>query len=202
MPVILLGALGGMAAAGILGMFVGATLLALGYQIFMGWVAADQDRLTGCFLLGGERTLLQDPGFGLRQIVDIACRALSPAINDPTTAVQAIDRLTSLIATLAQRPDPSGFYLGEGDVVRVAAREPSFSRLARLAYTEISLFAAHSPQVSRRLLAAYTVLEGLTEGPRRAAIVDLRRRTLAAVDAQMPPAFLDIAREADRLGFG
>jgi predicted PurR-regulated permease PerM len=40
MPVILLGALGGMAAAGILGMFVGATLLALGYQIFMGWVAA------------------------------------------------------------------------------------------------------------------------------------------------------------------
>ena len=43
MPVILLGALGGMAAAGILGMFVGATLLALGYQIFMGWVAARED---------------------------------------------------------------------------------------------------------------------------------------------------------------
>jgi predicted PurR-regulated permease PerM len=43
MPVILLGALGGMANAGILGMFVGATLLALGYQIFMGWVAAKQE---------------------------------------------------------------------------------------------------------------------------------------------------------------
>jgi predicted PurR-regulated permease PerM len=43
MPVILLGALGGMATAGILGLFVGATLLALGYQIFMGWVAADAD---------------------------------------------------------------------------------------------------------------------------------------------------------------
>ena len=43
MPVILLGALGGMAAAGILGMFVGATLLALGYQIFMGWVATSPD---------------------------------------------------------------------------------------------------------------------------------------------------------------
>jgi predicted PurR-regulated permease PerM len=46
MPVILLGALGGMAAAGILGMFVGATLLALGYQIFMGWVAAESDAVT------------------------------------------------------------------------------------------------------------------------------------------------------------
>ena len=44
MPVILLGALGGMASSGIMGMFVGATLLALGYQIFMGWVAADPDR--------------------------------------------------------------------------------------------------------------------------------------------------------------
>jgi predicted PurR-regulated permease PerM len=43
MPVILLGALGGMATAGILGMFVGATLLALGYQLFMGWVTADPD---------------------------------------------------------------------------------------------------------------------------------------------------------------
>jgi predicted PurR-regulated permease PerM len=43
MPIILLGALGGMATAGILGMFVGATLLALGYQIFMGWVAANPD---------------------------------------------------------------------------------------------------------------------------------------------------------------
>jgi predicted PurR-regulated permease PerM len=45
MPVILLGALGGMATTGIVGMFVGATLLALGYQIFMGWVAANPDRL-------------------------------------------------------------------------------------------------------------------------------------------------------------
>ena len=52
MPVILLGALGGMATSGILGMFVGATLRALGYQIFMQWVAANPDRPTG---VGRER---------------------------------------------------------------------------------------------------------------------------------------------------
>ncbi|MBJ7455515.1 MAG: DUF2254 domain-containing protein, partial [Thermoleophilia bacterium] len=155
-----------------------------------------------CFLLGGERTLIQDPGFGLRQIVDIAARALSPAINDPTTAVQAVDRLTSLVAVLARRPDPTGFYTDGDGVVRVSAPEPGFARLAELAYTEISLFGADSPQVTRRLLAAYDVLEGLTDGARREAVDAIRRRTLAAMDAAMPAAFRDIAAHPDRLGFG
>ena len=82
------------------------------------------------------------------------------------------------------------------------APEPGFARLAALAYTEIALYGADSPQVSRRLLAAYGVLEGLTDGPRREAVADLRRRTLAAVEAAMPAAFLEVAREPDRLGFG
>ncbi len=159
-------------------------------------------RVTACFLLGGERTLIQDPGFGLRQLADIAVRALSPAINDPTTAVQAIDRITSLMATLAERPDPSGFYTGEDGVVRVRAPEPGFARLAALGYTEIALFGADSPQVSRRLLAAFGVLEGMTDGARREAVAGLHRRTLAAVEAAMPAAFLEVAREPDRLGFG
>jgi uncharacterized membrane protein len=158
--------------------------------------------VTACFLLGGERTLIQDPGFGLRQLVDIAARALSPAVNDPTTAVQAIDRITGLMATLAERPDPSGWYLGEDGAVRVRAPEPGFARLATLAYTEIALFGAGSPQVSRRLLAAFAVLEGMTEGPRREAVADLRRRTEKVVAAAMPAAFADVAHEPDRLGFG
>lgn len=159
-------------------------------------------RTIDCFLLGGERTLIQDPGFGLRQIVDIAARALSPAINDPTTAVQAIDRLTSLVAVLARRPDPTGFYTGDDGVVRVSAPEPGFTRLAELAYTEISLFGAASPQVTRRLLAAYGVLEGLTDGTRREAVDAIRRRTQAAMDDAMPEAFRDVAARPDRLGFG
>lgn len=167
-----------------------------------GPAGAPEDAVAGCFLLGGERTLIQDPGFGIRQLVDIASRALSSAINDPTTAVQAIDRLTSLLATLAQRPDPTGFYAGEDGVVRVSAPEPGFARLATLAYTEISLFGAGSPQVSRRLLAAYGVLAGLTDGARRDAVEDLHRRTLAAVEEAMSPAYLDLARQPDRLGFG
>jgi len=158
--------------------------------------------VTACFLLGGERTLIQDPGFGIRQLADIACRALSPAINDPTTAVQAIDRITDLLATLAERPDASGWYADDEGVVRVRVAEPTFDRLAELGYTEIALHGAGAPQVVRRLLAAYGVLEGLTEGPRRDAIAALRRRTLAGAEAALPAAFLDPARVPDRLGFG
>ena len=155
-----------------------------------------------CFLLGGERTLIQDPGFGLRQLVNIGCRALSPAINDPTTAVQALDRITSLMATLAERPDPSGYFLGEDGVVRVQAPEPGFARLATLAYTEIALYGAGSPQVCRRLLAAYNVLEGLTEGPRQEVIRELRRRTLVTFEDAIPAPFHGVSAEPDRLGFG
>ena len=72
------------------------------------------DEVAACFLIGGERTLIQDPGFVFRQLVDIAIRALSPAVNDPTTGVQAIDRMVDLLATVAARPDPTGWFADEG----------------------------------------------------------------------------------------
>ena len=62
------------------------------------------------FLLTNERSLLLDPGFGLRQLVDIAIRALSPAVNDPTTAVQVIDRVADLLGQIVHHPDPTGWY--------------------------------------------------------------------------------------------
>jgi uncharacterized membrane protein len=60
------------------------------------------------FLIRGERTFVQDPAFGFRQLADVAIRALSPAVNDPTTAVQAIDRISDLLAVTGGRPDPTG----------------------------------------------------------------------------------------------
>ncbi len=164
--------------------------------------AAWRARISTCFLRGGERTLIQDPGFGLRQLVDIASRALSPAINDPTTAVQAVDRITDLLTTIATRPDPSGWYADDAGAVRVGIPEPGFGRLVALGYTEIALYGAGSPQVIRRLLAAYGVLEDLVEGSRRDAVNAIRRRTLAGATAELPAAFLETASIPDRLGFG
>lgn len=110
--------------------------------------------LFGNFMVGRERTMVQDPGFALRQLVDVAGRALSPAVDDPTTAVQVIDHVVDLLATAAMRPDLGRWYTDATGVVRVRMPALEFARLARLGLTEIAVFGAGSPQVVRRLHAA------------------------------------------------
>ena len=86
---------------------------------------------------------------------------LSPAVNDPTTAVQAIDRMVDLLATVAGRPDPAGWYVDDAGVVRLRCREPSLGRMIDLAFIEVIRYGADSPQVVRRLHAAFDVLSGV-----------------------------------------
>jgi uncharacterized membrane protein len=158
--------------------------------------------VAGCFLLGGERTLIQDPGFVFRQLVDVAIRALSPAVNDPTTAVQVIDRMVDLLATVAERPDPSGWYVDDAGVVRLRCREPSLGRLIDLAFIEVIRYGADSPQVVRRLHAALDVLSVVVP-PENSDTVDELRHVLEQTRAQlMPPAFDRISEQPDRHGLG
>jgi uncharacterized membrane protein len=160
-----------------------------------------QDLLDRC-MVGGERTLVQDPGFSIRQLVDIAIRALSPAVNDPTTGVQAIDHITDLLAMFATRPDPTGCYVDADGLVRVVISEPDFSRMVTLGYTEIALFGANSPQIPRRLLAAYERLEVLVDPSRRVVLTEMRRRLLVDVRGTLPHLCDDGLMTPDRLGFG
>jgi uncharacterized membrane protein len=160
------------------------------------------DDVAACFLLGGERTLIQDPGFVFRQLVDVAIRALSPAVNDPTTAVQAIDRMVDLLAMLAQRPDPPGWYVDDGGVARLRCREPNLGRLLDLAFIEIIRYGADSPQVVRRVLAAFDVLSGLAPPAGVAAIDELRRVLATTQERLMPPGFERISARPDRHGLG
>ena len=95
------------------------------------------EHLIAALLVGGERTLLQDAAFGIRQLVDIALKALSPAVNDPYTAVMSVERLTALLAALAPRRlgdivlhDPEG-------PPRVVARFPTFADYVDLAIDQI-----------------------------------------------------------------
>ncbi len=93
--------------------------------------------VTRFLLIRGERTFVQDPAFGFRQLVDIAIRALSPAVNDPTTAVQSIDRLSDLLAVTGCRPDPTGLRVDSDGVVRVKRQLRNFEALLVLSMTEI-----------------------------------------------------------------
>jgi uncharacterized membrane protein len=107
---------------------------------------------------GGEQTMEQDLAFGFRQLVDIAQRALSPGINDPTTAVQAIDVLHDLLRRLAPRHlSPTCCFDADG-VMRVAIPELSFEGYLGLAVGQIWHFGADSVQVPQRLTQMLTDL--------------------------------------------
>lgn len=153
-------------------------------------------------LFGGERTVVQDPAFGLRQLVDTAGRALSPAINDPTTGVQALFRVVDLLSRIADRPDPTGWYAAPDGTVRVRMVEDDFERLAVLGLTEILRYGADSPQVVRALLATYDDLAAMVLPGRLPLIDALRAQCLEASAAAMPPAFVAMARTPDRMGLG
>ncbi len=108
------------------------------------------DTVRGCVHLGRSRTMYQDPLFGLRQLVDVASQALSPAINQPTTAVVVIDRLEELLLRIARRPQPTGFFVDTDGVLRLMHPEPTWAETVDLAFTEVTIYGASSPTVIRR----------------------------------------------------
>ena len=148
---------------------------------------------------GRGRTLYQDPAFGLRQLADIATQALSPAVNQPTTAVLVIDSLEDVLLQIARSPRQSGCYTDRDGTVRLVKPLPGWEDCLDLAFTEITVYGAASPQVARRLLAAYAVLEAAA-GPGHRAGLAARREELArqAADSGIGPATL----RPDPMGLG
>jgi uncharacterized membrane protein len=104
--------------------------------------------------LGAERTHHEDPAYGMRKLVDIAERSVSDPFDDPTTTVQAIDRLYECLLALSQRQFPPGRWTDEAGEVRLEARRIGWDGYVRLAFDELRLAGAGSPQVARRLRAA------------------------------------------------
>jgi uncharacterized membrane protein len=129
-------------------------------RVFGDASSLSDEELRNSVAIGHERTLDQDPMFAFRIIVDIASKALSPAINDPTTAVLAIDQLHHLLRDIGKR------YLAEGQAkdaqgqLRMIYRTPEWEDFVQLGTTEIRQYGRESIQVQRRLRA---MLEDLME---------------------------------------
>jgi len=155
------------------------------------------------FVLARQRTVDQDPAFVLRMLVDIAIRALSPAVNDPTTAVQVLDRVETLLVELAGRHPGPSIVVDDDGRARARVTAPRWSAYVELGLMEIRRYGADSPQVARRLTALYDRL-GDVAGDGERVRVDLERRLLAeAVAAAFPDAEeRRIVERADRLGLG
>ncbi|MFF5970934.1 DUF2254 domain-containing protein [Streptomyces sp. NPDC012769] len=156
--------------------------------------------------VGIERTFHQDLGFGLRQLADIALRALSPAVNDPTTAVQCLDRIVQYLAALARRPLGAVAYRDGrdgGGAVRLVRDGPGWVDLVDLGFAEIRGCAVGSPQVTRRMLAGLDDLLALVPEDRREPLLRHRVLLTELVERTVPQAAdRAFALEADRQGIG
>jgi uncharacterized membrane protein len=109
------------------------------------------EQIAACFVQGVERTIDGDVTFGLRQLVDIAERALSPGINDPSTAVQCLDQLHHLLRRLAHEPPAVGLTCDEDGVPRVVHPTVTWDEVVALALDEIRNKGADSLQVQQRM---------------------------------------------------
>ena len=120
--------------------------------------------------LGRERTLEQDPAFAFRMIIDIATKALSPAINDPTTAVIAIDQIHILLHEVGLRRLDDGFVRDHARTVRIVCHTPNWEDFVGLATTELRQFGGSSIQVVRRMRAMLENLISTLPAERSAAL--------------------------------
>src|SRR6516165_9260286 len=123
------------------------------FNLFGGARAIDEDALRGLVALGSERTLEQDPTFAFRITVDIALKALSPAINDPTTAVLAIDQLHRMLRSVGRRSLRTDEILDGTGQLRVIFRTPNWEDFVHLAFSEIRAYGGNNLQIMRRMRA-------------------------------------------------
>ena len=132
--------------------------------------------LQATFSISTHRTVEQDAAFGIRQIVDVALKALSPGINDTTTAVMCVDYLTAILARIAPRQIPSSLRYEEGEL-RVIAKGPSFESLLADSFDEIRVSAKGNVAIMLPMLGALQTIASLTARPgRRRALRDQVQR--------------------------
>lgn len=148
-----------------------------------------------CFSVGSFRTIEEDAGFGVRQIVDIALRALSPGVNDTTTAVNCADWLGAVLVRLANRRIETPFRVKDG-VVRVIAEGPTFESLLALSIDEIRQNAGANVTVLGALLGLLTRLASVVHDPARRRCVEIQTQLVAELAERRVEAMHD--REALR----
>jgi len=163
----------------------------------------DEARLRRAFAVGDERTFEQDPKYAIRLLVDIAIRALSPAVNDPTTAVQVLDQIEDLLLRLGRRQLDVGAIRDRTGALRVVVPFPTWDDFIALAFEEIRYCGATSVQVMRRMRALASDLIAALPAERHASILRYRARLDATIAKAFPDA--EDMKEAlveDRQGLG
>ena len=154
--------------------------------------------LTGAFDIGPMRTLQQDVEFGVIQIVDIALRAISPAVNDPSTAISCIDQLTRILIRWLGRLPPDSVLSSPPHVVRVVLPWLDLDGLLNTAIEQIRAYATKDAAVSLRLLRLLQDVAATVENDAlRRHLVERGTRVVEGCRGELPAD--DLARLEGRL---
>jgi uncharacterized membrane protein len=163
----------------------------------------DDSGLDRAVIFTDERTITQDPAFAIRAIVDIAVRAMSPAINDPTTAAESLDTIEALLHLVSHRDlGDRGFFDDDG-APRVLWPAPDWEQLLELAVTEIRHYGIRAPQVTRRLRAVLDSLMQIAPRTRHDAV----RKQIVMLEDGLEHAYANESERAhaatpDHIGLG
>ncbi len=162
-----------------------------------------EDQVRKAFILGRDRTLETGPKHALRLLIDIGIRALSPAVNDPTTAVHTLDEIEDLLVRLGQSDLDIGTVTDDSGRVRLVYAAPAWEEFVELGVTEIQQYGASAIQIERRLAALLDHLRKTLPAERHAALDELARERAATVTRSFEQAPLrSRAERRDRQGLG
>ena len=143
--------------------------------------------LIGAFDIGPTRTMQQDVEFGIIQIVDIALRAMSPAVNDPSTAISCVDQLSRIMILWISRVPPPSQYYAPPHVLRLVMPWMSFDGLLDTAFEQIRHYAAADAAVSLRLMRAFVDIASTTQDSDfRRKLADRAARVAAGCAEYLP----------------
>jgi len=138
--------------------------------------------LRAAIKLGRDRTFEQDPKYAIRLLVDIAIKSLSPAVNDPSTAVQTLDQIEDLLTRLGRRRLEIGAYRDITGDLRLLINFPTWEDFLHLAFDEIRFYGATSIQVMRRMNALVNELLSVLSEERRPALSYWQKRLRFTVE--------------------
>jgi uncharacterized membrane protein len=148
---------------------------------------ARAERLLAAIDIGPARTLQQDIEFGIIQIVDIALRAISPAVNDPTTAINCIDQLGRILIFWASRAPPESFFHGPPHVLRLAIPWIAWDGLLDTAFEQIRHYARSDMAVSSRLLRAFDdILLAGVSAKEALSLLERAKRVVGGCEQALP----------------
>jgi len=173
------------------------------FALYDGAAAIDERKLRAAVAFGSERTMEQDPMFAFRILVDIGLKALSRAINDPTTAVLALDQIHRLLKAVGKRHLQLEEIKDGDGALRLVYRTPNWEDYVNVSCNEIRACGASSVQVARRLRAMIENVATSLPAHRRTALHEERDRLDRAIEPLYAQVFdLELARIPDSQGLG